>query len=80
MRKPFQYQRCSTFELLLGQLSKVQRVGNGWRADCPAHDDSAAMLSISKSSPDHLVLNCLEGCTQSAVLRSVGFHEPEGGA
>lgn len=80
MRKPLLYQRCSTFELLLGQLSKVQRVGNGWRANCPAHDDSGAVLSISLSSPDHAALNCPEGCTPSDILKVLGFGEPESGA
>jgi KaiC/GvpD/RAD55 family RecA-like ATPase len=61
-----------TIDELLDKLEDVQPSGTGFVAICPAHDDSAASLSIAEGE-ERLLLNCFAGCTQDAILERLGL-------
>lgn len=58
-------------ERLLERLEKVRKVGAGWSASCPAHDDRRPSLSIKQGDGGRLLLKCHAGCTYEAILRAV---------
>jgi putative DNA primase/helicase len=45
--------------------------GNGWMACCPAHDDNSPSLSISEANNGKVLVNCLSGCNQDAVIAAL---------
>src|SRR5262245_57807599 len=42
--------------------------GDGWKARCPAHNDSNPSLSVSEGANGKVLFNCKAGCTQEAVI------------
>jgi hypothetical protein len=53
-----------------------RKVGRGWTARCPAHDDSNPSLSIRDGDDGKVLVRCHAGCTQAEVivaLRSRGL-------
>ena len=46
--------------------------GGGWKAKCPAHDDSTASLSIDTGRNGGLVLKCFAGCDTARIVAEVG--------
>ncbi|HSD33710.1 MAG TPA: hypothetical protein VLB49_17475, partial [Gemmatimonadales bacterium] len=63
-------------------LLHAKRVGRGWKARCPAHeDDSADSLGVDPGDGCTL-LKCWAGCATEAVVGAVGktmadlFDEP----
>lgn len=58
-----------------------RRIGGGWMARCPAHDDRTPSLSIRNSDDGRVLVRCHAGCDQVrviAALRSRGLW-PSGG-
>ena len=51
----------------LGHLLGGKRVAKGWIAQCPAHEDRQASLSISDGDDGRVLWYCHAGCTQEAV-------------
>lgn len=45
-----------------------RRVGHGWMARCPAHDDQTPSLSLRDGPKGSLWLNCFAGCTKTEVI------------
>ena len=63
-------------DTLLAGLDKVSKVGSGWKACCPAHDDHNPSLSIRESRRGHVLVKCRSGCSQDeviGVLRGLGL-------
>lgn len=57
-----------TFEQILSHF-KAHKVGNSYKAKCPAHTDNKASLSISPGRSDgKTVINCFAGCDTEAIL------------
>src|SRR6516165_9007217 len=57
-----------------------RRVGTGWIARCPAHDDGKPSLSVRNSQQGKVLVRCHAGCEQArviAVLRSRGLWEKD---
>jgi putative DNA primase/helicase len=55
-----------------------RKVGNGWIARCPAHDDRNPSLSLSTGTDGKVLLRCHAGCDQAQVidaLRARGLWE-----
>lgn len=46
-----------------------RRVGAGWSAQCPAHDDQTPSLSLGDSCDGKVLVRCHAGCTQQTVTR-----------
>jgi hypothetical protein len=60
-------------EAMVGRLEGVRRVGNGWIARCPAHDDRSPSLSLGEGSDGRVLLYCHAGCTLDAVCAALGI-------
>ena len=61
-------------DVLLQRLEKVRKMGDGWRARCPAcggHSDRDK-LSI-READDRVLVYCFGGCRTDAVLAAVGL-------
>src|SRR5262245_55615161 len=56
---------------LLARLPGAKKVGNGWSARCPAHDDRTASLSIAQGDDGTVLVKCHAGCDTSAVLAAI---------
>ena len=57
---------------LLDKFKGVRRVGRGWTARCPAHDDHQNSLSLSRSDGKWL-LKCHAGCGWQEILAAAGL-------
>ena len=63
-------------DTLLAGLDKVSKVGSGWKACCPAHDDHKPSLSLRVSRRGRILVRCRSGCSQDEVigaLRAMGL-------
>jgi hypothetical protein len=60
-------------ERLLAKLPDAKRVGRGWSARCPAHDDSRASLSIGEGNAGRAIVKCHAGCKFDEICASVGL-------
>jgi hypothetical protein len=59
-------------ESLVSRLH-AKRSGSGWIAKCPAHDDRTPSLSIDEGADGRALLKCHAGCSNTAVLDSLGM-------
>lgn len=81
-----------TIEDFLDRLEGVRPAGSGYVAECPAHEDRNASLSVGEGEDGRILLNCHAGCTESGpkpvldalelqprdlFLSSGNFNEPE---
>ena len=57
---------------LLSRLNCVKSNGNGFVAQCPAHDDRNPSLSVREAN-GKILLKCFAGCTTSKVCKAVGI-------
>ena len=58
-----------------------RKIGGGWIARCPAHDDREPSLSISARDEGKVLVHCHAGCGQArviAVLRARGLWDENG--
>ncbi len=60
-------------ERLLGKLPDAKQAGKGWSAQCPAHDDRRASLSISEGDDGRALIKCHAGCAADAICAAVGL-------
>ena len=52
---------------------RVKRSGNGHIAQCPAHEDRNASLSVSTGDDGRAILHCHAGCEPGAVVAALGM-------
>jgi hypothetical protein len=55
------------------RLSGVIKVGEGWSARCPAHEDKRRSLSIGVGAEDRILLRCHAGCASAAIVEALGL-------
>jgi DNA primase len=48
-----------------------RKVGNGWTARCPAHDDRTPSLSIRDAQDNKVLVRCHAGCDQESVITAL---------
>lgn len=53
------------------------RSGEGWKAQCPAHDDRNPSLTFRELPSGTLWITCWAGCEKEEVLRSLGLEWPD---
>lgn len=53
---------------VLERLRGVAKSGAGYRALCPAHDDTSPSLSVTEAEDGRVLLHCFKGCTLRGVL------------
>ncbi len=59
-------------EHLLGLLKKPSRKGKGYRACCPAHDDTNPSLDIVMDDENNIILRCRSaGCKLTDILKAI---------
>ncbi len=58
---------------LLKLLKSVTKLGDGWMACCPAHDDQRPSLSIGTGKDGRILLKCLAGCVTESVVAAMGL-------
>jgi len=54
-------------------LPGARRTSNGWEANCPAHDDRKASLSIHQEPDGKVLMDCHAGCDTKDVLAKLGL-------
>ncbi|MDR7454896.1 MAG: toprim domain-containing protein [Armatimonadota bacterium] len=66
-----------TLQEVLARLEALgcrpRRVGRGWQARCPAHDDRNPSLSIGLGDGDRVLLHCHAGCEFASVADAIGW-------
>lgn len=60
-------------ENLLARLNDLRPSGDGWAAQCPAHDDKRASLSIGEGEDGRALVHCHAGCSPDAICAAVGL-------
>ena len=60
-------------QIFLDRLEHVRQSGNGWRADCPAHDDKRSALIINEADDGRLLILCYAECSALEIVHSVGL-------
>jgi len=61
---------------ILLKLKNVQRHGEQYQAQCPAHDDKNASLSITEKN-GKVLFHCHAGCDYRKVMDSLGISKPD---
>lgn len=64
-------------DALLHRLERVQRSGQGWRADCPTGHRTRGTLSLAQGDDGRLLLHCFAGCSAAEVLAALGLSVAE---
>lgn len=60
-------------DLVLSRLTKPKKVGAGWVARCPAHDDKQPSLSVSEGDEGRALVHCHAGCSAEAIAKALGL-------
>lgn len=60
-------------ELVLARLERVRKVGTGFTARCPAHEDRTASLSITAGNDGRILAHCFAGCSVHDVVGAIGL-------
>ncbi len=55
------------------RFEDFHRDGKGYKATCPAHDDSNPSLSISEGKDGRILIHCFAGCPTENILEAVGL-------
>ena len=63
----------SHVQILLDCLDRVRPSGNGWRSNCPAHDDKRAALIINEGDDGRILLYCYAECSGLEIVQSLGL-------
>ena len=62
-----------TLEEVAERFDDPKKVGSGYKAKCPCHDDANASLSISEGGGGRILVKCFAGCDTAAVLEAKGL-------
>ena len=58
---------------ILTKLEHVRKTGGGWQAQCPAHEDRQASLSVSTGDDGRVLLHDHAGCTPETIVGKLGL-------
>ncbi len=62
-----------TLEQFLASAKGVRKLGRGYSAKCPHHDDQKQSLSVDTGRDGSLLLHCHAGCSFEEILGAAGF-------
>lgn len=62
-----------TIHDILARLHKVRKLGKGWTACCPAHEDTNPSLSVGIGEDGRYLVCCQAGCRTVDVMEAVGL-------
>ncbi len=60
-------------EVVLPRLSRVKKSGAGFMAQCPAHEDGTASLSVGVGKEHPVVFCCHAGCASDDIVGKLGL-------
>lgn len=60
-------------QFVLAKLDGVRQHGGYWMAQCPAHEDRKASLSVARGTEQPVVFKCHAGCERDAILDALGL-------
>jgi hypothetical protein len=63
----------TALETLLARVPSAKKVGKGWSARCPAHNDRRASLSIAEGDDGTVLVKCHAGCDTAVIVAAVGL-------
>lgn len=63
----------SPIQKFLTKLGATQKVGKGYKAKCPAHDDQIPSLCISEGEDERVLIKCQAGCSTEEVLNALNL-------
>ncbi len=63
---------------LLEMGKRARRAGKGFEAQCPAHPDRAASLTIAEGEDGKLLLQCHAGCSFDEILAAAAWSNADG--
>jgi len=58
---------------ILAKLQGVRQTGSGWTAQCPAHEDQRASLSVGLGDDGRTLLHCHAGCPVETIVQRIGW-------
>ncbi len=61
----------------LGRLRSVTAHGDNWQAQCPAHEDRTASLSVSVGREGRILLKCFAGCEFRNIVEALNLTPAE---
>ena len=56
---------------------RAKQNGSGWRALCPAHEDSNPSLTLREGDRQAVVITCHAGCSYEKVIGALGLDSPQ---
>lgn len=62
-----------TIHDILERLRRVRKLGNGWTACCPAHEDRNPSLSVGIGEDGRFLICCQAGCRTADVMEAIGL-------
>jgi hypothetical protein len=62
---------------VLSRLGSVRKSGDSYMAQCPAHDDGNASLSVSEGDDGRALLKCHAGCELDTILTRIELDLPD---
>lgn len=60
-------------DLVLGKLDGVRSRSGYWMAQCPAHEDREASLSVKRGTEQPVLLHCFAECHRDDILAAIGL-------
>src|SRR4030042_2014764 len=57
---------------ILNKLEKVKRIGNEYKALCPAHEDREPSLTV-KQKDNQILVHCFAGCPTESIVETLGL-------
>lgn len=60
-------------EIVLPRLERVKKSGAGFMAQCPAHEDGTASLSVAAGKEHPVVFKCFAGCASEDIVGKLGL-------
>lgn len=63
-----------TLQDVLSAFRGLEQTAKGWKAQCPAHDDKKASLSIAEDG-EKVLVKCHAGCQFAEIVRAAGLEE-----
>ncbi|MFN3152118.1 DUF3987 domain-containing protein [Bremerella sp.] len=62
---------------VLAGLKNVEKVGKGWKACCPAHDDKNPSLGIREAPDGEVQVKCFARCSKDEILNALGLNHSD---
>jgi putative DNA primase/helicase len=63
----------SPVDRVLSLLEGVRKMGKGYEARCPYHEDDDPSLSVTEGDDGRVLINCFRGCDTEAVVAMLGL-------